>query len=342
MDSDFSVVQFPSLQLKLCTTYGLSRERDIKKIEHDWISNAQDLQTNVTLSEFLSSNIAALFNMKETQMLKGDARAPAITFLPMDGRRERNRCYICDFEEPKKLALLDKLKDTGDETTFHALSRLVANLFRESPFWPMQYLFVCQWTLALPNGTTHNCISILTTKLERGRLAEDEKHIVTQLQQGIMGDTVKKGILYPHFADDDGEIVSESKAKVYESKPGPAQYFYDFLKLKQPMSIDELVEESYKSLASSGRSSLEELGKSLGPDILRNGHAIIFIDGKPTKVTLEDLVHRIRFADTGSAKVVLIKGSVIRVGIGTHDLLQEGAIKVMSKKELLQYIIKES
>lgn len=150
---------------------------------------------------------------------------------------------------------------------FRAASTVVAQWFKERPFWPKQYLFVTQYELKAPRTGSFNCLGILTTKLEKGRLAEDMKQIVVQLDQGVMGDTVKKAILYPHMTKRNANIIVETKAKVFEGTPKPAEYFYDFLNLEQPISPLDILVKTYKMFHGSGKTSMQALENRLSSKI---------------------------------------------------------------------------
>lgn len=333
------------LSIKNVGVFALSREKTIKKIERSWDIDSNELrkQKYSIFQKFLNDNITILFNKGEAQYLRSkDINVPPLRLVSIDARKERSGSYIVSFKKKGgKRRVLDDVCSIQSKQEFIISAKKIAHLFRKASFWPKSYLFVVRFSVAYA-PSKKIFVGILITQLEQGRLAEDTIKIVEQLKRGIMGDVVKKGLIYPHVTIHNGKLKIELKAKTYEDSPVPAAYFYSFLGLEKPQDAVEILSERYEEYHDIQPDEgikglinwLEEDEKLVEMPIVN-----VEIDDIRIKIPLEDIDKRVSITSLGKGnKGVLIKGKDIKVKLGDIDILQDGTIRVRDYKQLIDLL----
>jgi hypothetical protein len=333
------------LSIKNVAVFALSREKTKKKIERSWDLNSSQLRKPIysTFNKFLTDNVTILFNKGEAYYLHSkDIKSPPLLLASVDARKERSRAYLVPFKKKgSKRNLLNEVRNSKSRHELLKATNKIASLFRQTPFWPKSYLFVIRFNISY-KSFRHNFVGIFITRLEQGRLAEDATKIIEQLKRGIIGDVVKKGLIYPHVTRKKGKLLLERKAKSYEDTAVPASYFYTFLALREPEDTVEILSERYEQFRDSQpEEGMEGFRDWLGDkeNLLEVSMVNVEIDNINIKVPLEDIDERILItALKNGNKGVLIKGKNVRVMLGDMDILKDNVIKVSDKKQLIDLL----
>ncbi|MCK4443496.1 MAG: hypothetical protein KAW09_03065 [Thermoplasmata archaeon] len=333
-----------TLSIHNVAVYALSREKDKKRIERNWDLDSQQLKSAPysVFREFLKNNITILFNKGESEYLgSGRSERPPIHLEPVDVRKERSGSYVVQFKKKgSRKKKLDDVRAGMDRKGFRKLTKGIALLLKETPFWPKSYLIVVRFSVS-HKSFRETFVGILTTRLEQGRLAESPKRIMEQLAQGVIGDVVKKGLIYPHLVEIGGDLLLESKAKAYEDTRVPASYFYAFLGLEEPISVSDNLNTQYDEYCKhSPKKGIGELADWLDDDLLAKIPLVnLEIDGIRIRVPLGEFDQRISIiALRGEEKAVLIRGRDVRASIGSHDAIEDGTVSVQSRRDFLDSI----
>ena len=332
------------LKIQRASIYGFTREKRKKRISNEWILNDTKLssKTYSVLLTFLYKNLVILVNLFEIPRMERKKIHPPIHLEGGDPKKELAKAYITSFTDKKNGVLLNDLQLCDDDDSFSIYAHKISQLFLETRFWPRTYLFITQFSIKHPR-IIERFIGILTTKLQYGQLAEDPERIISQIESGIIGDTVKKAAIYPHISEENGKIITKPYVKVYEDTPRPAKYFYRFLSLDYPTGSREFVENQYSEICQKGLSIDAFVGslKKDAPELLNQVHTKTVMDDIETNSSLADLYNKIQFARISDKEyLLLVKGSKISVLLGKDDLVKDGVIKFIDKKTLLNKALK--
>lgn len=341
----FGFMQEGKLQLGRVVVFALSREKDKKRIVKNWDLGPKTLKDEPysIFRRFLVENISILFNKGESLYRHSKAiHKPPIRLRSVDARKERSGSNIVPFRKKgSKRGVLDDVRESKGRKDFLSAARKIAILFKQTPFWPRSYLFVVRFVVSA-QAFRKRFVGILTAQLEQGRLAENTEKIMEVLKVGIIGDVVKKGLIYPHVISVDGKVRMESKAKCYEDSYIPASYFYNFLGMEEPRdAIDSLGREYGEYREHDPRGSLGGFVKWLDDEeiLLATPLVDLVIDEIKMKVPLADFEERISIVRLGKGEMaVLIRGQDISVAIEDKNLLQDGTVRLCGRKEFLESV----
>jgi len=334
------------LKIRRASIYGLTREKRKKKISNVWILNRAKLlsTTYSVLSDFVYRNLAILVNLFEIPRLERQEIRPPIHLEGGDPRKERAKAYVSSFMDEEKGPLtLNNLRLCKDDSSFSTYAREISQRFLETRFWPRTYLFILQFSIK-HKDFSKRFVAILTTKLQYGQLAEDTRKVIYQIETGVIGDTVKKAMIYPYIFEKKGKITIEPYAKVYEDTAHPAKYFYRFLQLEYPMVAQEFVENLYKEKFQSKELSLDQFIDTLkekDPGLMKQISVTTDVDEISTLSSLSDFRNKMQIAKMGEREyLLLVSGSKVSVFLGKCDLVKDRKIGFLSKSKLIDKVLK--
>ena len=321
------------LEINRVSVYGLTREKRKKRIEKSWHLSADELNKFPELKDFIYKNIVTLFNMPEYSIEMGLSNA---VLYVKGGRRGRlPKAYITEFEERnEKFTLIDSIRRSCDDKIFVLGSERIAEWFREERYWPKTYLFIVQCSIEV-GSFSESFIGIMATKLEYGVLAESPDKIMEQLRQGIIGDIIKKGMIYPHIVEENGILKVEPRVKVYESSE--SKYFYKFLQLKIPTDIQEYTESSYDEFISRGGRTLDQLEEYLG-GAFEHGKVNLLVDEMKISIPLPSLKKVKIIMVRKGLYIVTMEGSSVDLKLGERSLIEDRVLNTLSVSEFVKYL----
>jgi len=334
-----------SIVIHWVSVYALSREKQEKRINRTWTLSRRDLEEAkyAALVDYLSSNLALNLNRRETELrAKERSQDAPYSIKSVDPRKEKGPAYLVGFKSgSNKRDALVRLTSIHEKRAFESASREVAQWFADTQYWPKSYLFVATFEI-VDSNVRLTLTGILTSELRYGSFVEDPSKIVDQLEQGIVGD-VKKALICPHIiAKTPDGFRTDSKVKVYEENPQPAQYFYEFAGLKAPRDPVEAVGEIIGEVAVTHPSQpLQELIRNLeespaGGDLVK---AVIGLDGMMVEVPIAQLERHIRFVKLAEGRRgVLLVGQQVKCEMAGHDLFASGIVKFLTSGQLRELI----
>ena len=289
------------------------------------------------LNDFIAANVAYIVGLPE---IVPDSRIPqrdSAFKLPLSGRLPRKPAQVVEFKKQgERPATVRKLVN-ANEVEFFDLSEKVARWFRDALFWPKTYLFVAQTTITR-GRSSWRVVGVLATKLEYGEFAEDAEKIVEQMQRGVIRKKIKKGMVYPHYTEENGRVVRRNSVKVFEAQSRPANYFYQFLRLQPPVYAQQVAIAKYEKMAPKMKSVdrlVSEL-KTEGTSVPDQVYVTIELNEIRIKCPLSALGNMAKLGHAGSRYAALIFGTKARVMLGNHDLVAEDKIPLVSVYELVQ------
>jgi hypothetical protein len=327
------------MSVERIATYALSREKREKTITRHWdLSRGRLIKATFNaLNEFIAANVGYIVGLPEILPDSGIPQRDSVFKLPLSGRLPRKPAQVVEFKKQgERSATVRKLVDASD-VAFFDLSEKVARWFRDALFWPKTYLFVAQTTITR-GRSPWRVVGILATKLEYGEFAEDAEKIVEQMQRGVIRKKIKKGMVYPHYTQENGHVVRRNSVKVFEAQSRPANYFYQFLGLKPPVYAQQVALARYEKMAPKMKSVdrlVTELEKE-GTSVLDQVYVTIELNEARIKCRLSALGNTAKLGHAGSRYAALIFGTKARVMLGNHDLLAEDKIPLVSAYELVQ------
>ncbi len=334
----------PRLLLDKLAVFGLRREHGEKQIEREWNLDQRQIATSeyAPLRNFLTTNLAILLNMKETIFVKGDPGSEApLTFS--EGRRggKPGKAFVVDFQSSSsRQQILDEARGARDIQVFNQIASAIAQRFLDRPFWPKSYLFIAQYRIS-HNDFENQFLAIFTTQLQYGKFVEDADKIVDQLEKAMVGDKVKKVLVYPILKRENDHLDTDPKVKVYEEVRQPAAYFYEFLELNEPINAQARTETQYAEIRSTQQVSLNRLIMELDEidqRIIDSAKVDVEIGEIKIKTSLRNLAKHFHFVRVHNRYVVLIEGNPLNVFLGGNELVYDQAIEVTDKESAVEFL----
>ena len=334
-----------SIVIHWVSVYALSREKQEKRINRTWTLSRRDLEEPkyAALVDYLSSNLALNLNRRESELrAKERSQDAPYSIKTVDPRKEKGPAYLVGFKSgSNKREALIRLTSIHEKRAFENASREVAQWFADTQYWPKSYLFVATFEI-VDSNVRLTLTGILTSELRYGSFVEDPSKIVDQLEQGIVGD-VKKALICPHItAKTADSFRTDSKVKVYEENPQPAQYFYEFAGLKAPRDPVDAVGEIIGEVAVTHTTQpLQELIRALqespaGGDLVK---AVVALDGMLIEVPIAQLERHVRFVKLAEGRRgVLLVGQQVKCEMAGHDLFASGIAKFLTTGQLRELI----
>jgi len=330
----------PLLLLKSLAVFALQREKDTRRKERTWVLHKAELAQTMyqDLRGFVQTNLAGLVNRPETPFqTRATARSPNIGIPIADARAGRSAAYLVKFKSSgSKRDLLETLIDSRGGFEGHA--DVLADAFLTTQNWPRCYLFVATFEV-LEDGRDIPLLGVLTAELVHGSFVEDPKRIVEQLKRAVIGETVKKGVLFPHLVrKDNGTLATDSWVKVFEESSSPAHYFYDFLGIAMPKSAEEAVSDLVEeSIGQGGSRLLRRVAEQIeaSPGLAGTLAVDIGIDGLKLQVPLQSFRERVRFLSLPNGQTgVLFAGDSVSCHLSDRDLFALKAVEVLPWRDL--------
>lgn len=273
------------------------------------------------IKDALDENLKALLSFPEAEVKRDTGgNSPIICDTPLLNKIRDNaqsKCFVVDFRDDEKLALLSSLQKNDRDKVFDEITRTIANYLIGRPRWPVCLLIIVQFRVSEIDDVF---IGILTTDLKLGEyLTYDTEQILKELVSPISDRYLAKGLIFPHIVVKDGELNTENRVKIYQKSD--ANYFYDFLSLSRPLNPEKYFDEKYPNIF-----SLKEFDQVIDKndkEYIKYAPIKVLIDNlKIEGISHPDLNIKIKFVELpdSDVKIIMIKGHEIIIKIGDKEL----------------------
>jgi len=335
------VLVMPDVSIRKIAPFALRREKREKTVDlrMEYAKGKYILPQNVILTDFLTQNIAMILNLDE-RIQGATTERPSDLFLSTR-LRSRKTAVVVGFEKADNEKFMHSLLDAGD-VPFIDGAKSIAELFRESLFWPRSYLFVVQFVVILPRKELP-FLAVLATNVAYGELREHEKNVVDLIKEGIISKRIRKGIIYPKAIARDGGITYERKCKVYEQKTQPAQYWYRFLGLEAPYYAALLVRHKFNELKKKGQlRSFQKLLAAVSKEDAgapRRARISIALDDVSVRSPLAEIGGKVKLSRFPKCWLITIRGETLSAPLDSEmELAKEGLLPLCPRDKLLAEI----